>query len=84
MKYEIVKTADDGYLIFNGKEVTRYDFQQRLKGPIDLNRYYEVKQVLGNAQIVEATNRIEALKNFIDSEKMLTKEVLDQMNKPKN
>lgn len=85
MEYEVVRTADDGYLVYSGgSEATRYDQQLRLRGPIDKGRYTEVKEILSNVEIVEADHRIEALNKFVDAEKALTAEVLKQMKASHN
>lgn len=81
MKYEIVRTADDSFLVFNGKEVIRYDYQLRLRGPIDIDEYLHIKKVIGFYKTIEAEHRVEALNLFVDSEKQLAKTVLNQIKK---
>jgi len=84
MKYEIVRTVDDGYLVYSGgTEATRYDKELRLRGPIDKKRYNEVKQILSNVEFIEASDRIEALQKFLEAEKALKESVLSQMKENK-
>lgn len=81
MKYEIVRTADDSFLVFNGKEVIRYDYQLRLRGPIDIDEYQHIKDIIGYHKTIEADSRVEALKIYTDSENQLAQSILNQIKK---
>lgn len=63
--FEVMPVADGGYLVADDKESSRYDFELRLRGPVSLADFNEIKSVLGFTEKVTANSRREALQIFL-------------------
>ena len=63
--YEVLPTADDGYLVSNGNGAIRFDFNKEYVGIVTQTEFNEIKQKLGYFEEISAKSVQEALNNFL-------------------